>query len=70
MREDCLAHSLISSLGGYVTGRMFQFPKGTSFFSKKVEEVLEESTLAFPDFSFSSVYGDNHGTQSQGCSED
>lgn len=47
-----------------------KFPNGTSFFSKKVEEVLEESTLAFLDFSFSSVYGDNHGTQSQGCSED
>lgn len=70
-REDFLACSFMSSLGGYVTGRMFQsFPvNGTSFFSKKVEEVLEESTLAFLDFSFSSVCGDNHGTQPQGCSE-
>lgn len=71
MREDFLTYSFISSLGGYVTGRMFQsFPmNGTSFFSKKVEEVLEDSTLAFLDFSFSSVYGDNQGTQPQGCSE-
>lgn len=50
-REDFPTYSL----GGYVTGRRFRSSpvNGTSFFSKKVEEVLlEESTLAFLDFIF------------------
>lgn len=47
-----------------------QCPDHTPYFSKEAEEVPEESMQAFGDFSFSSVYGDNHGTQPQGYFED
>lgn len=70
-REGGLPNPLI--LSSVMTCLWFsvpQCPDHTPYFSKEAEEVPEESMLALGDFNFSSVYGDNHGTQPQGCFED